>query len=181
MRASFLLSLALCLTGCSDPEPAPVAETPTVPSHLFTGTRPADVQDLMAVKATAAKGDTVTFLARVGGRVRPFNKTQAIFVVADPAMQSCEIIADDDHCKLPWDYCCEDPDALKQHLASVRLLNDGKPIRTNAKGAGGLEELKFVVVTGVVTDMNDDGLFAVDATQIWVGGKPIYGQPRLGS
>ena len=48
-------------------------------------------------------------------------------------------------------------------------------------GAGGLEPLKYVVIDGTVRDMNDDGLFIVDAKSIWVGGKPNRSDNRAGS
>ena len=165
------------LVGCSDPAPEAVEQAGGVPASFFTQDRPEDVADLKVVRDSATKGDAVTFLARVGGRVRPFIKKQAIFVVTDPKLQSCEILADDDHCKVPWDYCCEDPDALKVNVATIRLLDGGTPIRVSAKGAGGLEEAKFVVVSGTVNDINDEGLFIVNATQVWVGGKPVFGNP----
>jgi hypothetical protein len=186
MRCSLFVALcavSVALVGCSDPAPVPevVEQSAVVPASFFTQDRPVDVADLKAVRDVAAKGDSVTFLARVGGRVRPFIKTQAIFVVTDPKLESCELMTMTNPCKVPWDYCCEDPDALKINVATVRLLDDGKPIRVSAKGAGGLEEARFVVVSGVVNDINDEGLFIVDATQVWVGGKPVFGKPRLGS
>ncbi|MCH2138921.1 MAG: hypothetical protein MK074_07730 [Phycisphaerales bacterium] len=184
-----LMSMLSCVVGvsivgaCSSEEskPAPAVEqAATVPEHFFTADRPADVPDLKAVRDGAAKGDQVTLLARVGGRVRPFTKGQASFVVTDPALLSCELKCEDG-CKLPWDYCCEPSERLKLNVATIRLLENDMPIRTSAKGAGGLEELKYVVVTGTVFDINDDGLFVVDADTIWVGGKPQPDNPRLGS
>ena len=89
MRCFAFCAVCAVLVGCSDPTPAPeaVESTVVVPASFFTPERPADVSDLKAVRDTAAKGDTVTFLARVGGRVRPFIKTQAIFVVTDPKLR----------------------------------------------------------------------------------------------
>ena len=40
---------------------------------------------------------------------------------------------------------------------------------------------KYVVVEGKVNDTNEDGNFVVDASQIWVGGKPHFGDLRAGS
>jgi len=168
------------LVGCGEAKPDP-PEQSAVPASFFTANRPSDVKDLKTVRDSASKGDTVTFLARVGGRRRPFTNAQAIFVVTDPTLESCEIMRDDDHCAMPWDYCCEDPDNLKLNVATVRFLDGARPIRANAKGAGGLDVLKFVVVTGTVNDINDEGLFIVDADSVWVGGKPVFGEPRLGS
>ena len=45
----------------------------------------------------------------------------------------------------------------------------------------GLEALKYVIITGNVVDINDNGVFVVDASKVWVGGKPSYGNNRQGS
>jgi hypothetical protein len=154
----------------------------TIPAAFFTTERPTEVADLIQIKPTAAVGDSVTFLARVGGRVEPFVDGLAIFTVADPSLLSCELMGEEDHCPLPWDYCCEPPNGITAGSATIRLAgNSGDPIAANAEGAGGLEPLKFVVVEGVVNERNDEGLFVIDATQIWVGGKPTRGNLRRGS
>jgi len=153
-----------------------------IPDSTFLAQRPAEAKDLAVVKKDAKIGDQVTFLARVGGRARPFVEKQAIFIAADPSLQSCEVITDDDHCSIPWDYCCEDGELLREGMATIRILNtDGRPFGVNAKGAGGLQASKFIVVEGTVSELNDEGLFVVDASHIWVGGKPTFKEPRKGS
>ena len=138
--------------------------------------------DLIAVKPTAKVGDAVTFLARVGGRAEPFVDGTAVFVVADPALESCELVGEDDHCPIPWDYCCTPIEDLKAGMATIRIVDgDGMPYPASAQGAGGLAPARFVVIDGVVSDRNDDGVFVVDAGRIWVGGRPEFGKPRLGS
>ena len=178
-----LLSLPLSLVGCDGSSPAPVAvATASVPTASFTRNRPADVPDLVAVKSTAKIGDPVTFLARVGGRDQPFVDGLAVFTVADPSLESCELMGEEDHCPIPWDYCCEDRNALVMGSATVRVVDaDGVPYPASAQGANGLAPLRYVVVDGVVSDRNDEGLFVVDASRIWIGGKPERGNPRLGS
>jgi hypothetical protein len=184
-------ALALTVTGlvaCDlKPEPEPTApastaSTPSASTEVFTTTRPSTAANLAAVKATAKAGDTVTFLARVGGKRQSFIDGVAVFVVADPALTSCELMGDEDHCRIPWDYCCEDNEALTAGLATVRLVDEnGGVLKSSAQGQGGLETLKFVVVEGVVRDRNDEGLFVVDAASIWVGGKPSRADRMGGS
>ena len=41
-------------------------------------------------------------------------------------------------------------------------------------GDHGLEILKYVVIEGTVHDINDNGLFIVDASKVWIGGKPHF-------
>lgn len=180
------LALATLPLGCGDTggraPSAVAASTASIPAASFTKNRPAEAKDLIAVKPTAKVGDAVTFLARVGGRNEPFVAGTAVFVVADPSLESCELMGDEDHCPIPWDYCCEERNALTAGSATIRIVDgDGMPYPASAQGAGGLAPLRFVVVDGVVSDRNDEGLFVVDATRIWVGGKPQRGQNRLGS
>ena len=105
-----------------------------------------------------------------------------MMIVADPSLVSCELMSDNDHCDTPEDYCCEDPDKLSHSLATIRFMeNDIDVYPFSVEGDHGLETLKYVVVSGKVKDINENGLFIVDANQIWVGGKPHYGDLRSGS
>ncbi|MEE2908660.1 MAG: hypothetical protein VX527_12615 [Planctomycetota bacterium] len=189
LRISVLTCLLIILPGCDDKSKssekdakASTSTTTVIPSSHFASNRPADVKDLAEVKKAAKKGEEVVFLARVGGKADPFVESHAIFLAADPKLLSCELMADDDHCSVPEDYCCEDPDNLKAGLATIQFVDDkGQPIKTTAMGAGGLEPLKFIVVNGIVREKNNDGLFIVDAETVWVGGKPSFKDPLAGS
>ena len=191
LRLTTTIVLAAALLGCdtkTTEQNAPsndptTTQAPTgIPAETYLTERPADVLDLVEIKKSAKAGDTVVFLARVGGRVKPFAEKQAIFVAADPSLKSCELMSTEDYCTMPWDYCCTSREDLKRGTATIRILgDDGRPVATSAQGAGGLEPLKFIVVAGTVSDRNDEGLFVVDADRIWVGGKPTYEEPRKGS
>ena len=189
MYTRILITLALALSaGCGESSEsatsAPKAQTApsTASDGLFTKVRPADAPGITEVKKTAKKGDTVRFLGRVGGKVNTFVEGNAIFVATDPALVSCELKGEEDHCAVPWDYCCEDADDLRAAMATVRLIDaSGRPIRSTAKGMGGLEESCFILVEGRVQDRNDDGLFVVDASSVWVGGKPDRSDHMKGS
>lgn len=182
MRVLSVLAM-IGLWAC-DSDVAPQATSPveTPQSEVFTTTRPTAANDLAEVKAAAKVGETVTFLARVGGKRTVFVDGSAIFLAADPNLTSCELMGDEDHCVRPWDYCCEDADAMTAGLATIRLVDDAGNVRKeSAEGIGGLEPLKFVVVTGIVQDRNDAGLFVIDASKIWVGGKPSRKDRMAGS
>ena len=182
---SFVITAAL-LTGCSgkeDQAPITTEVKDSLPSHFFTTERPANVNDLVAVKKDAKAGDQVTFLARIGGRKQgTFVSTLSMMIVADPNLLSCELMADDDHCDTPEDYCCEDPMALTQGLGTIRFMkNETETFPFSVESEGGMEILKYVVVKGKVHDINENGLFIVDAEKVWVGGAPSYGNNRTGS
>ena len=191
LRLTTTIVLSVALLGCdgkTTEQNAPSTESTTaqaptgIPAETYLTERPADVRDLVEIKKNAKAGDAVVFLARVGGRVKPFAEKQAIFVAADPSLKSCELMSTEDYCTMPWDYCCTSREDLRMGTATIRILGaDGRPVATSAQGAGGLEPLKFIVVEGTVSDRNDEGLFVVDADRIWVGGKPTYEEPRKGS
>ena len=182
---TLLITLSL-LVGCSrneEPSKQTATNKETLPSHFFTTERPGNVKDLVEVKMNAKAGDEVTFLARIGGRKHgSFVPTLAMMIVADPNLLSCELMAEDDHCVTPEDYCCEDPMALTQGLGTIRFMkNQIETYPFSVEGLGGMEVLKYVVVEGKVHDINENGLFIVDAETVWVGGAPAYGDNRRGS
>ena len=181
-----LACTTLLLLGCEDKTAEVKKDTTTqaiaIPASHFTTSRPADVKNLVEVKQSAKKGDTVTFLARVGGKTPPFVDSQAIFIAADPSLLSCELMGEEDHCRTPEDYCCVDMDSLRDGIATIQFVDtSGKPIKSSADGAGGLESLKYIVVNGTVRERNEDGLFIVDADTVWVGGKPNRSDHLAGS
>ena len=178
------LALITTAAGCKDSNSTQVNVAPatnSLPATLFITERPETAPDLLKVKESAKVGDDVVFLARVGGRAEPFAENFALFVVADPSLVSCELMGEEDHCPIPYDYCCEDPDTLTKGIATIQVVDEkGTPLRTGLQGAGGLEGSKFLVVDGVVSEKNDAGLFTVDARTIWVGGKPDRKNPTKG-
>ena len=182
---TLLITLTLLASCSGKEEQAPQTRevNETLPSHFFTTERPANVKNLVEVKKNAKAGDEVTFLARIGGRkFGSFVPTLSMMIVADPKLLSCELMADDDHCDTPEDYCCEDPMALTQGLATIRFMkNETDTYPFTVEGVGGMEVLKYVVVEGLVNDINENGLFIVDAKKVWVGGAPVYGDNRAGS
>jgi hypothetical protein len=186
MKQIFTILLVTALTACGGKEESNVQPTVVsleLPSLFFTDTRPNDVKDLVEVKKTAKKGDEVTFLARIGGRGNAsFVKTVSMMIVADPSLVSCELMGEEEHCATPEDYCCEDPVLRAQGLGTIRFMNEkGESYPFSIEGSHGLETLKYVVVAGNVVDINESGVFVVDASKVWVGGKPKYGNNRLGS
>jgi len=119
------------------------------------------------VKRVAAAGDTVRFVARVGGRADCFVPAAAVMVVADPVLEDC--IQKGDGCPKPWDYCCEPRERIKANTATVRVVDaSGLPIAETMEGMGGIAPLKTVEILGTVAETGPDGLFVVDAKRIFV-------------
>ncbi len=182
-----LTSIIACiLIGCGgtkDNDSNTNEQMSTLPEFFFTTERPENVKDLVEVKKNAKKGDEIIFLARIGGRKNAsFVPTLAMMIVADPSLKSCEVMSKEEHCATPEDYCCEDRELLNAGLATIRFMQDANEAYPfSVEDDHGLKTLKYVVIKGTVYDINDEGLFIVDAINVWVGGKPHYGALRAGS
>jgi hypothetical protein len=121
-----------------------------------------------ACKAAAKQGEEVTIVGRIGGTRNPFVADAAVFTIVDPSLKACGE-SGDDHCKTPWDYCCEDREAMKRGMATIEFADaQGVPLGFPVRGASGLDPLATVAVTGVVVEKNDAGLMVVRATKVVV-------------
>jgi len=140
----------------------------SLPEGLVVRGEPAGTP-VATCKATAKQGDTVTVVGRIGGSRVPFTHDVAMFTIVDPSLKSCADGPDPDHCKVPWDYCCEDRDSLKRGMATIELVDaQGVPFGFPVRGAAGLEPLATVAVTGTVVEKNDAGLMVVRASKVVV-------------
>lgn len=164
---------ALLLGGCGDStasESSAKTSTAAPADGLFASASIAEGATLPGigeVKKSAQTGETVRFVARVGGRAACFVPGSAVFIVADPILEDC--IQKGDGCPKPWDYCCEPKERLRANTATVRLVDaDGNPLAGTAEGLGGLEPLRTIEVVGVVRETGPEGLFVVDAEQLFV-------------
>lgn len=177
--AAIVFGLAgLSLTACSDsaseetsaPNQTPAATEANIPELLFVSSAPENAVSLVSAKAQAKPGDKVVFEARVGGRKEPFVENRAVFSVADASLASCDLMPGDT-CKTPWDYCCETPDHLLKHMATVQVVDaDGTPLKVSLQNEHGLAPLKTVWVTGTVDQIDESGNFVINAETIYVKG-----------
>ena len=88
---------------------------------------------------------------RRGLREHPFVEDRAAFVLGDPAkLTPCNKMRDD-HCKTPWDACCDTPEAKKEGTATIQIIGtDNRVVKQSLKGEHGLKELSTVTLTGTV-------------------------------
>lgn len=179
--ASLAFACTLALAGCgpSDAEaarkpgaaprdPGTAAIAPVrLPDGLVVRAEPSGTH-VTACKAAAKQGDEVTIVGRIGGSRNPFVTDAAVFTIVDPALKPCGENGDD-HCRTPWDYCCEDRDAMKRGMATIEIAgDDGLPLALPLRGLQGLDPLATVAVTGTVTERNDQGVLVVRAKRIAV-------------
>lgn len=168
--ASVIAILALAACGDTSPRNAtPAAAAPPSLPEGFVTKGAATGTNVAAARASAQVGQELVIVGRIGGSVDPFVAGRAIFTIVDPALVSCADMDDPDHCKTPWDYCCEDRDAMKRGTATIEITDaSGKPLSLSVRGLQGLDPLATIAVTGTVTERNDAGLLVVRAKRIEV-------------
>lgn len=169
-------SLVLVLTGCSDStSPAePMSSTqssatqPATPAWILTE-MPAGAQGVAELKPNAKESDRIVLRGRIGGSANPLSNASPIFTIVDAAIPSC---ADnpDDHCKTPWDYCCEPRSILTANSATIQLIDaGGNPLVANP--AALLSPLDEIIVVGTVAPRANGDVLLVKATGVFcIGG-----------
>lgn len=145
-----------------------VSSAAALPPGLLLAQEPEGVQGLVAALTSAKDGEQVTLRGRVGGRRAPFVSGRAVMVLVDLSVPYCGENGDDDHCRTPWDYCCEPADHLAKHAVTVQVVDqNGEVLRADLNGAGGLAPLRKVAVQGTLRQDGSGGR-TVQATGIYV-------------
>mgnify|MGYP000197087560 CR=1 FL=1 len=150
--------------GCGDDAPTAGPGPAAAPAVWRLDTAPDHAVDIAAAKTTAKEGDTVTIRGKIGGRMQPLTEGSGLIVLMDHAVPSC---ADnpDDGCPTPWDYCCETPETISAHAATVQVRDAGGNPVTLPEGAfSGLDEL---VVVGTVAPRPNDDTLVLHATGVY--------------
>ena len=127
-----LLLPALLLSACEKPATQTSSTTPAIPlDSYFAEEAPASPQDIHVIRTTAKPGDQVTVSGIVMGREKPFVEGRAAFILGDPTkMTPCNKMPDD-HCKTPWDVCCDTPEVKREGSATIQIVDDGRVIKTS--------------------------------------------------
>ncbi len=139
-------------------------------SHIFVDSAPENPDSITAIRKTAKPNEEVIFNGQVLGRDPVFMDSRSIMVVGDPQkLTPCNAIPGDE-CPLPWDVCCEDPEAIKASTLTVQVIDaTGKPLAGTLKGQGGLTELSHVTISGKLAANSTPENTIVNATRIFVG------------
>jgi len=169
--ALFFITTAVLVAGCGDGEPPTptVAEdhaAPTLPEKLFVTAPPDGAQPINELKQSAEQGDEVVVRAVVGGSVSPIVKGRASTLIVDAGVNNTCII-DEDHCKTPWDYCCEPRETLTTNLATLQVVkDDGQVVAADLPKR--IQPLTTLVVRGVVGPRPDPNVLTINATDIYI-------------
>jgi len=170
--------LVLALSGCGSGGTKPAANgsgagttkstsTAKLPDGLLLKEAPADAKEIAAAKKDVKEGDEVIIRGRIAGSEEPFTPQRAQFQLADTKLLSCNE-RPDDPCKTPWDLCCDAPETIRAHSATIQIVDEaGKPLKMDVKGASGIDYLTVMVVKGKVARREADNL-VVNATGIYI-------------
>ncbi|HMO51000.1 MAG TPA: hypothetical protein PKE26_08040 [Kiritimatiellia bacterium] len=175
MRHNVLIAaIAIFAAGCGK-SPAPTtiatdsAATPTQLTSVFRAvTASGTILPIPELRTHVSPGDTVILEAKVMGTITPFVDNRALFVVGDEGtLTSCDLRGDDDHCKTPWDNCCDDPRDLRAGTATIQIVDaEGQVLKHGIRGVNGLKELSRVRVEGVVAPQSTGTALIINATGI---------------
>lgn len=173
--SSILLSLALVAScgGDADTDAATDTETGSE-SEGTTGGDPLAEYVLGDVPKDAVEvnelrgldpGATVTVRGDIKEHSAPAG--YAIFELTDHGLLSCDE-KEGNMCPTPWDFCCEEPMAMKLGTAAVEFHDgDGEIMEAAIKGWQGIDYLSNVVVTGTL-QKDDVGNITVVASGLFV-------------
>lgn len=148
-----LLITFFIFTGCSHDDPDRTSSPDTKLAAAAEGKRyllsnePDHAMDVIQVRTETADNDKVVIIGRIGGSDMPWVEGRAAFSIVDRALEACGDRTDD-HCPLPWDYCCE-LERLPTSKALIKVINqDGQLVKTDARELLGVTELQTVIVQG---------------------------------
>ena len=159
----------LLIVGCGEKKVKPKAtETKIeIPKAIFNSDLKTGIPVLEA--RTHKAGDKVTISGKIMGSPSPFVDGRASFIIADPKkLTSCDRM-EEDHCKTPWDVCCESTKDIAAATINIQVTDEsGKVLKTGLKGVNGLKELSKVLIEGTVADNSSKDAMTINATAIKV-------------
>ena len=145
-------SLVFLCVGCGDSkgpsEPHASTAASAVPESFYLASVDGTPRSVKDVVANAKDGEQVLLTGRAGGNADVFVPGRAAFLIADLSLKDCYDMTDE--CKQPWDYCCEDPEALKTGTIAVELRNGERVLSSDVRGFHGLDHGHAVTIRGVV-------------------------------
>jgi hypothetical protein len=108
---------------------------------------PKGAVDVLTARKETKDQQDVVIVGRIGGRPNPWIKGMAAFPLVDRSLTPCNEL-EGDHCKTPWDYCCE-PDVAKATVLVMFVDDAGKVVKKDPQILLGVKALSTVVVQGI--------------------------------
>lgn len=161
------LLLLSVLGACGGSGTMLIAGPPASPeaAKLHLAADPGSALAVVDAKQKGAQPEVV-----VTGRVASIVKGQFAFSIMDLSVPYCGETNKEDHCKTPWDYCCESKERIAANSLFVESRGaDGKPIPT--PGLPDLLLLDQVKVKGKL-EADAHGNLVLLATGVWRADRP---------
>jgi len=155
------------LAACGARSTTIVAPPPASPdaTKLVLATPPGAALSVVDAKQKGARPEVV-----VTGRIADVVKGRFAFTIMDLAVPYCGETNKEDHCKTPWDYCCESKERIAANSLFVEARGaDGKPIATPA--LPDLRLLDKVAVKGAI-EADAHGNLVLVATGVFRADRP---------
>lgn len=163
--SALLLTLAFLTLACGDKKESSTDSTPTASNTVAESFWMAKIEgtprSVKEIIANGKDGEAVLVAGRVGGNVDVFVPGRAAFLIADLSLKDCYDMADE--CKQPWDYCCEDPAALKTGTLAVECREGERVLAHEIKGFHTLDHGRDVTIRGVVKRSSSGSVVLVAA------------------
>ncbi len=157
------------IVGCSDKIEKPMVAVAPTPDVFVAAPLTGTPTPIPQARNEFKPGEEILLQGAVVGVLKPFVDGRAVFVLGDEGTITPCNAMDEDHCRTPWDACCDPREVRAAGTATIQVLGDnGKVLTHGLKGVGGLRELSRVTVRGVVAPMSSAQAFVVNATAIHV-------------
>lgn len=171
MKTTTLLAAFCLLASCKKETATTSTVTPVAPSAELSkvlATAPTgEAKDIHTARTTAKPGEEITLTGRIMGNLSPFVPGRAVFIMGDPTiLKACNEMPGD-KCETPWDNCCATAEEKKAATATIQIVgSDGRVLKEGIEGAGGLNKLAEVTITGKVAEGSNSDLLLVNATAV---------------
>jgi hypothetical protein len=170
--SAITMAAAIAVISCDggrDPAGDPTGSTSGKLEAILLDTAPPDAVSIVEARKAPVVGEMVAVTGKIMGREEPFVEGRAMVLLGDPAtLVSCDLRPGDD-CPTPWDNCCDDPDIIKNSIATIQVVTeDGGLLKEGLRGLGGIKELSSLVVTGTVAEGSGPENLVINATGIHV-------------
>lgn len=164
---AIIILFSSCGGGETEPEETASVDLKRVIEVVFDEKEPESPITVVEARKSAQPGDEVIVIGKVSGAMNPFTEGFATFVLADQALETCDLVPGD-LCETPWDACCVEPSVIQNMRMSIQILGeDGRPVMQSLRGVRGMKELDTLVVSGTVAEESTADNLILNATGIF--------------
>lgn len=173
MKSTILLAaLTALLVSCGKETTTTIVEAKIVSPELqavFVERIADEASPIHLARTTVQPGDVIVLKGQVMGAAEPFVEGRAAFILGDrDKLTPCNEMPDD-HCKTPWDACCDSKEAFREGTATIQVVGeDGRTLKEGLEGVEGLEKLTKILIKGEVAEQSGPGNLVVNATAIQI-------------